>query len=137
MKYTPEVLKLLGDAFNGSEAARGELTDRGHKELLLLLAYIIDGKDEAFELLMKQKHFILAAFLKAVDKERKSIKFLLDMKAPEWVAVASHLNSDPKAKGWLLKSGFNHHAELAEAIMKRLQKENEDSGFNAIMNPLR
>jgi hypothetical protein len=134
--YTKEDIQLLANLFGGDKAAYAKLVEMNKKELVLLPHAIIDDMDMAFKAFVKTDNRVLAAFAKACQGEKKSIKFLIDNKAPEWAATAGYVNGDENAKLWLQRNKLNVYVALAEAIQKAL-KDEAGSDFQVLFNPFR
>lgn len=134
--YTKEDIQLLTALFKGDKSAYARLVEMNKKELVLLPHAIIDDMDLAFQAFVKTDNRVLAAFAKACQGEKKSVKFLLDNKAPQWAAVAGYVNGDEKAKLWLQRNNLAVYVPLAEAIRDALKNE-AGSDFEVLFNPFR
>lgn len=133
-RYPAEDIHLLAELFGGHEEAYAMLIGRDRKELTLLLHYLVDENERSFEVLRETRHVVLAAFCKACDGERGSIKFLLEAKVPHWAAIANHINGDDAALAWLERAPEREYAVLARAIAARLKKEKDDNPFRDLFN---
>lgn len=133
-KYDADTIRRLADLFRGQEHARTELEQRGCGELALLYHFLVDESDRSFEILKEKKHAVLAAFCKAVEGERSSVKFLLDMKMAHWAAIANYINGDEAALVWLERSAEPQYLHLAKAMYARIKKEKDDNPFRDLFN---
>ncbi|MCC7302942.1 MAG: hypothetical protein IT233_09885 [Bacteroidia bacterium] len=127
-------LHLLAELFAGRKDAADSLRTEGGADLLCVFDYLAEEKEEAFLALKASGSAVLAAFCKAVDGERSSVKFLLQTGNPQWAAASNFINGDEKAMVWLEKNGYTAHAMLARKIAERFRKENDENPFHSIFN---
>lgn len=114
----------------GSRPAYNYLLENNMQELIRTIESIL-MEDKGLDWLIINKHYMLSAFVKAVEGEVASVDFLLKNNGVVWAATAAAVNDDKQAASWLVKNGFDHYAVLAAQINKKL-KENTSSGFSVL-----
>ncbi len=137
MNYPDEIWELLFRWLKKDREAGRMLKEKGHMELLWLAPALFENSTEAFSKLTAMKQVVLSAFVKAVDGESKALKFLLDIKCPQWAATANAVNKDEKARKWLLNNNFTRLAELSDIIRNRIEEDDEGSEFETFFRPFR
>jgi hypothetical protein len=100
------------------------LEENGYRELIAVLDAIRDDK-QAFQYLIKGKHFVLAAFVNAIWEDTGAFKFLIDNKQFDWAASANIINGDEKAEAALLRNGKKHYVMMAHAIQSRIREDGD------------
>ena len=100
------------------------LMANGYKELIATIDAIRDDKN-AFQYLIKGKHFVLAAFVNAIWEDAGAFKFLIDNKQFDWAAAANIINGDDKAEEALKRAGKNHFVMMAHAIQSRIREDGD------------
>ena len=129
MPYPKEAIIALGNYLDtGSAKEFNYFTEKKYRELILVKE-ALEGHDKAFDILVKTKHMILAAFLSAIWEEKAALTFLIKHKSPEWAATAAAVNNDTEAANWLRKNQLEHYYTLAEKI-KTFLKENKKSDLD-------
>ena len=121
--YTKEIISLFCEMIAGNRSAYKMLMDNGYQELIMVNE-ALGGKKEGFQWLMENKKYIPAAFVNAImDENKKSVAFLMKMKAPQLAAVANAIIGDPNALDWLKKNGLEHYVKLVDAIEKKFEND--------------
>lgn len=100
------------------------LVEHGYQELIATLDAIRDDKN-AFQYLIKGKHFVLAAFVNAIWEDSGAFKFLIDNKQFDWAAAANIINGDEKAEAALERNGKKHFVMMAHAIQSRIREDGD------------
>lgn len=125
LNYPKEAIEQLARLLDGDISALDWLTDKGYKDLVIAGSGIC-GNENAIASLKKEKKIVLAAFVETVNGDKNSFRWLTDNKHYTWAATANAALKDKGAMKWLNKFRLYHFVELAEAIKKRLRKNDDD-----------
>ena len=121
--YSAEMIIALGNYIaEGKPYYYNIITEKKCPELLLVRE-AIEGHDSAFDHLMKNKQFVLAAFVSAIWNDDKALSFLIKQKVPQWAATAAAVVGTGEALLWLRKHNLEPFAILAEKIKHKLKSQ--------------
>lgn len=104
------------------------LIEKGHRELVEVVAFIKTGKEISFKWLLDNQFFEVAAFGNAVRGDKNAFRWLMQNKSLFWASTANAINKDKQAMAWLIAHNFVVYAELAAAIIEWEKFDNDDFG---------
>jgi hypothetical protein len=133
LTYPREVLEKTAEHVNENPYAKRWLIDNNYEALVKLIDASIYRDSKAVEYLLRNKHFILVAFINAVWDDKKALTLLLEKKEVVWAAMANYINGDEGAGMFLKKNKLLTYAALAETIQAKIRKLNDknSSFFNS------
>ncbi|MBN8703435.1 MAG: hypothetical protein J0M08_10240 [Bacteroidetes bacterium] len=112
-------IELLNNTLNEVVYQRVELE---HKHLILAKEALL-GNQSAVSLLVKNKKFELAAFVKAIKGDKNAFDWLMKNKFTELAATANAINKDKNALQWLNRNNLIHFVDLTNAIIQKLEED--------------
>ena len=129
--YSKEIINLFCELIAENKSAHKILMDNGYQELIMVNEGL-GGKQEGFKWLVENKKYILAAFVNAImDENKKSVAFMMKMKAVQLAAVANAILGDKNALVWLKKNRLDQYVKLMETIEKKFEN-NEGHGLSIL-----
>jgi len=133
LTYPIEVLERTTEYVNENPYAKRWLMENKYEALIKLFDAAIYRDSKAVEYLLRNKHFILVAFINAIWEDKKALTLLLEKKEVIWAAMANYINGDEGAGIFLKKNKLLTYAALAETIQAKIRKLNDknSSFFNS------
>ncbi|MES2138983.1 MAG: hypothetical protein V4511_04705 [Bacteroidota bacterium] len=125
MLYPKEAIEKAGAWMEGDGRAKAWLQESNYEELVQLKD-AVSRYPKAFEYLLINKHFVLAAFVNSIWDDKKALKLLMDKKEFFWAAMSNYINGDENAHVFLIKNNLKHYADLAHKIQAKIRKEGDD-----------
>ncbi|MDP1747351.1 MAG: hypothetical protein Q8L90_17395, partial [Bacteroidota bacterium] len=93
MLYPKEAIEKAGAWMEGDVRAKLWLQESNYEELVQLKD-AVSRYPKAFEYLLINKHFVLAAFVNSIWDDKKALKLLMDKKEFFLAAMSNYINGD-------------------------------------------